>query len=109
MTHDNHAAEAPRDATYRLPSDCEPVEESMFTTAMGQTERAFTGGGGDLDKAVDHLLRYYAPDSTSAGATFPAVPATDDNAITGSDLWAVSALAMKVAPNAGRALMDGGL
>lgn len=89
-----------------LPAGWEPVEPSMFDTALTQTEHAFTGGDPAVDHAVQHLLAYYDPTGGYAGATFLAVSQEDHHAITAADLWAVSTLQMEIPPNAGRMLMD---
>lgn len=89
-----------------LPHGWEPVEHSMFDTALAQTEHAFTAGQYIVDHAVRHLLAYYNPSGEYAGATFLAVPTENFYTVTAADLWAVSTLQMKVPPNAGRVLMD---
>ncbi|WBQ07765.1 DUF6308 family protein [Kribbella sp. CA-293567] len=94
--------------TMTLPKDWKPVEESMFVTALAQTEMAFTGGNDTVDHAVQNLLTYYDPAGRYAGATFLDVEGYDDYAITAADLWAVSTLSMEVPPDAGRALMTPG-
>lgn len=94
--------------TMTLPTGWEPVEESMFATALAETTRAFTDGAESLDHAVNHLVDYYDPTGEYAGATFLDVEGYDDYAITAADLWAVTTLSMDVPPNAGRALMNPG-
>jgi hypothetical protein len=91
-----------------LPAGWDPVEESMFATALAQTEDAFTRGGPGVEHAVEALLQYYDPAGKFSGATFLDVENYDDFAITAGDLWAVSTLSMKVPPEAGRALMNPG-
>lgn len=91
-----------------LPRGWEPVEDSMFVTALAQTEKAFSGGADNVAHAVEHLIRYYDPAGGYAGATFLDVEGYDDYAITAADLWAVTTLSMDVPPNAGRALMNPG-
>jgi hypothetical protein len=86
-----------------LPAGWDPVEESMFETALAQTEDAFTRGGPGVERAVEALLRYYDPAGKFSGATFLDVENYDDFAIIAADLWAVSTLSMKVPPEAGRA------
>ncbi len=80
----------------------------MLETALARAEEAFTGGGGDVTHAVQHLYRYYDPAGGFAGATFLGVDSHDEYAITGADLWAVSTLSMSVPAAAGRALMNPG-
>lgn len=91
-----------------LPNGWQPVEDTMFDTALNQTTRAFTGGHDSVEHAVDRLSRYYAPNDGYSGATFLGVAVEDDFAVTAADLWAVSTLSMKIPPNAGRALIDPG-
>lgn len=94
--------------TMTLPRGWEPVEDSMFVTALVQAEKAFTGGGDSVDHAVQNLIAYYDPAGRYAGATFLDVDGYDDYAITAADLWAVTTLSMEVPPQAGRALMTPG-
>ena len=44
-----------------LPDGWQPVEDTMFDTALNQATRAFTGGHDSVEHAVDRLSRYYAP------------------------------------------------
>lgn len=92
----------------RLPNGWDPVEDTMFDTALAQTRQAFTGGADGVDHAVRHLATYYDPAGKYAGATFLDVEGYDDYAITAADLWAVTTLSMTVPPEAGRALMNPG-
>ena len=94
--------------TMTLPKGWEPVEDSMFATALAQTQAAFLGDADDIGYAVKHLIDYYDPAGKYAGATFLDVEGYDDYAITAADLWAVTTLSMDVPPNAGRALMNPG-
>jgi len=93
---------------FLLPDDWQPVEASMFDTALRQTEQAFTGGEDSTAHAIDHLLTYYEPKGGYAGATFLEVQPHEEYNITAADLWAVSTLSMTISPNAGRALMNPG-
>lgn len=91
-----------------MPPGWEPVEDSMYETALARTELAFTGDGSGVTHAVDHLSKYYNPAGGYSGSTFLEVEAYDEYAITAADLWAVSTLQMSVPPETGRALMHPG-
>lgn len=69
-----------------LPHDWEPVEESMYQTALDQTLRAFDAEGSD--RAVNHLAEYFDPHGRYAGNMFLAVGPHEPFAIAASDLWA---------------------
>lgn len=110
MGHDSEeCATLPADGqVLRLPRGWEPVKQSMLTTALAQTARAFAGSDTGVTHAVGHLLEYYDPAGKFSGATFLEVKTYDDYSITAADLWAVSTLSMTVPPDAGRALMAAG-
>jgi hypothetical protein len=41
-----------------LPHGWAPIEDSIFETALNQTEQAFSGRAGAFDHVVEHLSRY---------------------------------------------------